>query len=242
MNGLIIACGRKDSLGTDRLSEPRGLFRFDNREVVARIVDKMAEVGVASVGIITEQGLKEKYETVFEKQKPACPVHIEESSGLDSISAYMYGALKFSLGQPLIAIADDNLFSFSLASLVENSAQLDGSVLAVRDRSFIDGNAEELNLGEVIIDRCGKIKRLKHSFIDSKRLHSRLISLDIWIFHPRTIFSVAAMLKANTPPAIVIESFLNELYCHEMNTGFWADVGKEPLRHSATLYFTGGSA
>jgi len=240
MNGLIIACGRKDSLGNDRLMNPRGLMCFGKREVVAHIVGKMADVGVSSVRIIVEQGLRESYETVFKKQRPACPVYIEEFSGLDSVSAYIYGALRFSRGRPLIAIADDNLFTFSLAPLVESALRRDKSVLAVRDRSTIDGNPEKLNLGEVVIDQYGRIKRFRDSFTNAKKLHSRLIALDIWVFHPSTISLMTSLIKMNTPSAILIETFLNNLLCHEINEGFWADVGKKPLRRSADLYFSNG--
>lgn len=240
MDGLIIACGKKDSLGKDRFIEPRGLLRFNSREVIVHTVDKMADVGVTSVGIITEHGLREQYEAIFEKHRGACSVHVEESSGLDSITAYIYGALKFFRGEPLIAIADDNLFTFSLAPLIESALRRDKSVLAVRDRSMIDGNPEKLNLGEVVVDPYGRIKRFRDSFTNAKKLHSRLIALDIWVFHPSTISLMTSLLKKDTPSATLIETFLNNLFGHEINDGFWADVGKEPLRRSADLYFSNG--
>ena len=238
MNGLIIACGKKDSLGNDRLMNPRGLMCFGKREVVAHIVDKMADVGVSSVWIIVEQGLREAYETVFKKYKSGCTVYIEEFSGLESVPAYIYGALRFSHGAPLVAIADDNLFTFSLAPLVESALRRDKSVLAVRDRSAIDGDAAQMNLGEVVVDRNGKITKFRDSFTDAGILHSRLIALDIWVFHPCTVALIDALLKKNTPLASLTKTFINNLSCYEMNDGFWADVGKKSLRHSASLYFS----
>ena len=212
-------------------------MRFGGKEVVLHIIDRMEEAGVTDIAILAEKNHAEEYRKAVGEYDSGVLANVEETSGLGPVSSFIYGVEEFYEGDSVIAISDDNLFTFSLAPLAEASREQESSVLAVRDRSLVCANTGRHNFGRVVAGADGKIKSFSHSFFKPfGATRARLISLDIWLFHPDTVSSTIDVLKAGGL-SLAMRTLLDDLVCIEMNDGFWADVGKTGLRETATAFF-----
>lgn len=237
MKGLIIACGEKDSEGRDRTGEPRGLLRFGGREVVAHSLEKMHQAGVTHTVLLTEEVLANRYREALRAYPYQVSVETAPIPNMPSIVAYAYGVTAFGNNEPVIAVADDNLFTFSFDKLLFKYAELTGNILAVRDERFICESSRDMNFGRVSLDREGRIVNLNHSFSKSQAIASPLISLDMWLFNPHIVSRLKSKIFGNIESCQFAREFLQTVYCVEMNHGFWADVGKPRLRLKAEQYF-----
>ena len=141
----------------------------------------------------------------------------------------------------MLVSTDDNLFTFSLDSLLEKQMKTGGSILSVREEASIcaDGysvdSAKDLNFGRVLLGENGRVTDGSVSF-NSARIDSRYVATDIWLFSPSTVRTIANTILRR--PKHVKQTVYRSLYGVVINTGFWADVGKAPLRHIASEYFS----
>ena len=125
MNGLIVTCGKKDSLGAVRISEERGLFRAAGKPVIKHTLEALTNAGVKDVYVLVDNGSKKLYERELSAEKN---VHLVSVPLINNRSflVFMYGILRFGWSKPLFVSTDDNLFTFSLASLVEKQKEIQG--------------------------------------------------------------------------------------------------------------------
>ncbi len=237
MIGLIVACGEKDSQGRGRAAEQRGLLRLGDREVIVHALDRMFEAGVRESVLLTEVALIGKYERVLAPHPYRVRIVPTPIANMSSLSAYIYGVSQFCIDEPMIAVADDNVFTFNFDELFLKSRQVNGNVLAVRHEDFICEDTRGMNFGRVSIDSRGKIVQMSHSFFGRTTIDSRLISLDVWVFHPGVVSELRRELLHQATPQDIVKAFIDRLHCVEVNEGFWADIGKPRLRLKAQEYF-----
>jgi NDP-sugar pyrophosphorylase family protein len=240
MNGLIVACGKRDSLGAVRVTEERGLFQAAGKPVIRHTLEALTKAGVKDVYVLVDNGSRKLYERELSTEQN---VHLVSVSLINNKSflVFMYGILRFGWSKPLFVSTDDNLFTFSLDSLVEKQEETGDSVLLVREESRIcaDGytvdSSNGLNFGRIILGENGRIAHASVSF-SRAQINSRYVAIDIWLFSPSNVRSIAkAFLRG---PAHAKKTIYGSLWGVVINTGFWADVGKPPLRLMASQYFS----
>ncbi|MCD4666701.1 hypothetical protein K8R47_02725 [archaeon] len=237
MKGLIVAYGENDSRGRDRLSEIRGLMKFGGKEVVVRTLEKMKEIGIEDTLIVTNESSNESYQRLFVNSPFSPRIENYPGSNPDMTYVYTWGLSILGFQEPILAIADDHLFDFSLESLVKRFGELDKSILAVRRLENI-GNGVDLNFGKCVVDENGKILEGSYSFFRSeKEIDSDLICMDLWLVHQEMISDLLNLIGKKAQPEEIISYYLRNIYSFEINEGFWADIGKPELRKQAEIYF-----
>jgi len=234
MKGLVNAIGENDSLGGDRTGEIRGLVRFRGKPVVSYILERMKEVGVGEVLVLANKEHEDEYKKALAEEKY---VTVQGCCVMSPLVAYMLG-FKQLMGDDVLAVADDNLFDFSLAEMVRKFQEVDDNVLAVRDLEFVASaeEAERLNFGRVVIGDNGKITSASFSFAPQTRLRDGKIALDIYLINRRRIPQFQRMI-AKGDLDYAAKNWWKDFYGMVINKGFWADIGKPELRRKAEEYF-----
>lgn len=234
MKGLINAIGEIDSLGGERTREIRGLVKFRGKPVVSYILERMREVGAGEVLVLANQEHAQKYETALAGEKH---VTVQGCGVMSPFFAYMHGFRQLK-GDDVLAVADDNLFDFSLAEMVRRFQEVNDNVLAARDLEFVASaeEAERLNFGRVLINASGKVTSASFSFAPQTKIQAGKIALDIYFIHKRRIPQFEKMM-AQGDLDYVTKNWWKDFYGLVINKGFWADIGKPELRRRAEEYF-----
>src|SRR3989344_903614 len=158
MKGLIIAYGEKDSLGNDRIAEPRALQIFGGQPVIMYTLKRLREVDVDTVTVMVNPSQHDMFQKAL--GNVPCNVAVVDYHGEpDMFHAYFSGIELLGCNEPIIALADDNLIDFSLESIVHRSRQTGSNVVAVRNLRMI-GEQEDVaqtNFGICTVDAAGKI-------------------------------------------------------------------------------------
>lgn len=234
MRGLINVVGENDSFGRNRTGEIRGLVKFAGKPVILHTIDKMRETEVGKVLVLVNQKHVQEYGKALAGEKD---ITVQGCDVMSPFFAYMHG-LKQLKGDDVLAVADDNLFDFSLTKLIKGFRRVDSNVLAVRDLEFVASadEVEKLNFGRVIIDDKGKVTSASFSFASQTRLKDGKIALDIYLIHRRRIPQFERMI-AKGDLDYVAKNWWKDFYAIVINEGFWADIGKPELRRKAEEYF-----
>jgi len=234
MKGLINAIGKNDSLGRDRTGEIRGLVKFAGKPVVSYILKRMKEAGAGEVLVLANEEHVQEYKRVLAREKH---VTVQGCSVMTTFVAYMHG-FKQLKGDDVLAVADDNLFDFSLTEMVRKFQEVDDNVLAVRDLEFVASaeEAERLNFGRVVINASGKVTSASFSFAPPTRLKDGKIALDIYLIHGGRIPQFQKII-AQGDLDYATKNWWKDFYAAVINKGFWADIGKPELRKRAEQYF-----
>ena len=237
MKGLIVAYGERDSRGKDRLSEPRGLLKFGGKEVIRHTLDRFEEIGcVDETSLIIHPKNREQYEKSLGNDKR---VRIAEYSGpSDPVFVYINAFKKIGPDSDILAVADDNLFDFSLSGLVECFNYAGTNVLAVRNIEFMPGCSGS-DFGRCTFSDEGKVIEASYSFGPPKDIDSKWATLDIYLMHKKTISSLLEDVRnPSAYPQQMIDKYATDFHAWIKNDGFWADVGKPGMRREAERYFS----
>ena len=234
MKGLINAIGEIDSLGGDRTGEIRGLVKFRGKPVVSYIIKRMKEAGASEVLVLANEEHAEKYRSALYFSQH---VRVLGCGVMSPFFAYMHGFRKLK-GDDVLAVADDNLFDFSLAGMVGRFQEVDDNVLAVRDLELVTNaeEAERLNFGRVVTDASGKVTSASFSFAPQTQLKEGKIALDIYLIHRKRIPQFERMM-AHADLDYATKNWWKNFHAVVINEGFWADIGKPELRRRAEEYF-----
>lgn len=234
MKGLINAIGENDSLGADRTQEIRGLVKFRGKPVTSYILERMREVGASEVLVLANQEHVQEYRKALSKEKY---VTVQGCGVMTPFVAYMHG-FKQLKDNDVLAVADDNLFDFSLAEMVRKFKEVDDNVLIARDLEFVASaeETEKLNFGRVITDSTGKVTSASFSFAPQTKIQAGKIALDIYLVHKRRIPQFQRII-AQGDLNYVTRNWWKSFYAVVINKGFWTDIGKPELRIRAEKYF-----
>ena len=133
-------------------------------------------------------------------------------------------------GDDVLVIADDNLFDFSLEGLVKRFNCVDDNTLVVRnERKLNNQHIGELNFARCNVDRMGKIISASYSFLPGTHTNKGMIICDLYLVHRKRI--------DNLSENYIGKEWFKDFYAWEAKDGFWADIGKFPLRKEAERYF-----
>jgi len=236
MKGVINAVGTVDSLGKDRLGEVRGLVYFGGKPVVLHTLEKFDEIGIDKSVVLVNPEHQKAYQDELGKISPDVEVLAYERPQ-DPLSVYFNG-LRILQGDHILTVADDNIFDFSLSGLLKRFKEVDDNVLAVRDMEKIVSGQEDLNLGECEVDNSGKVIKAGHSFDPSTKSISGKVILDIYLVHEKRVPFFVNFL-GNEHPTVedAVSQWYKDFHAWEPE-GFWADIGKPPLRKLAEEHFS----
>jgi len=234
MKGLINAVGNEDSLGKSRSSEIRGLIQFGGKSLVEHILQKLEEGNIGETLILTNPSHENRYRSKLAK-KGNKVIIVPYSGNQDPLAVYLTGALM--LEDDAFIVADDNLFDFSIAPMIEMFKKVQGSVLATLPlQRIIEGSTEDLNFGTCLVGEDGKISEASYSFDASTKLDSsQKVVLDLYAVHRNQIAQAKNIAEQGVGG--LAAAWYSGFYAWEPKDGFWADIGKAPLRTKAESYF-----
>lgn len=233
MRGLINAYGKKDSLNQDRVSEIRGLIQFGGRPVIIHTLDKLLEIGVNPILLLVNQEHRLAYEQALRDTR--YPIEVCDYNGYSNPMLVYLEGLRRLQGDNVLIVADDNLFDFGLQGLLHKFHEVDDNTLVVRNPASLDIK-EDLNLGRCQIDSRGKVVSASYSFAPDTYVDKGLVICDIYLVHQKRIQGFLDFLNQATLQDAEREWF-RDFYAWEARDGFWADIGKEPLRKKAEKRF-----
>ena len=233
MKGLIVAAGDRDSIGRARTAETRGLMKFSGREVVKHTLDAMHEVGVEKIWIIISKESEEEYREAF-RNLPGPTIEVYQGHQNNIAYGFIYGFEVLGDKEPILAVADDNIFDFSLDGLVKRFEEVGASVVAARREAMLNCDINGLRFGKIVVFE-GKVIDGTLNFVGTQAVESDLISLDIYMLHPELVRKLITYTKL--PQDEIIRRCFGKFYAWEINQGFWADIGKPPLLKQAQEYF-----
>jgi NDP-sugar pyrophosphorylase family protein len=240
MKAFINAYGTVDSLGNDRSTEPRGLIRIGGKPVIQHTLDRLAELDLQEpVLLCVNANHREIYEKALRRQtRPRVEMRVYKAENANQLLVYL-ARLRELGSDHVLALADDNIFDFSLQGLVDRFYEVDDNVVAVRDISALGIPGEEdLNFGRCEHDESGRITNASYSFCQETRLAAGKVLLDIHVIHRRWIPHYEALWKRGEEGLLEgMQTWWNGFYVWEPANGFWADVGKSTLRERAEMYF-----
>jgi NDP-sugar pyrophosphorylase family protein len=241
MRAFINAVGNKDSLGSDRASEIRGLVGFGGKSVTSHNLDKLEPLGInGPVLVYVNPSHKSAYDD-FARNNSGLPVRIVPYSGpSDSLLVYCAALAEHADGDDILLMADDNLFDFSLEPMVEKFRSVNDNVIAVRDIGQICSEDEEpaMNFGKCSFDERGKVTGASYSFAPQTFMDSHRVLLDLHIVHRERIpyfLDLGSRGESGLPQAV--HTWWRDFYVWKASKGFWADIGKPSLRRKAEEYF-----
>jgi hypothetical protein len=238
MKALIVAYGQVNSIGEDR-HQP-GLLRFGGKEVIGHTLDNIGSL-VDETLILSNREDAERYRRCVHGMD--YKVKVEAYDG-PSDPTYVYSAGLSMKGDTddVVAIADDNLFLFSLDGLIHTFQEVDSSVMAVRHISDIDGSVSspDANYGRCLFDKStGKVIHTSYSFGPPQQIRSDFVALDIYLVHHRFVGELKSMMKdPRVRPDDIIRKSTQSFYAWVAGEGPWWDVGKPHLRRQAEEYFS----
>lgn len=100
------------------------------------------------------------------------------------------------------------------------------------DPSYTHG----LNFATCRISDDGKVKEASYSFDSSTKLDARNVILDLYLIHEKRTQYFSQLAKKQDL-SVAAHKWFRDFYAWIPKEGFWADIGKPPLREMANNYF-----
>ncbi|MDD5331531.1 MAG: nucleotidyltransferase family protein [Candidatus Nanoarchaeia archaeon] len=233
MKAVILAAGysgRKFLLMRDR---PKGLILIKDKPIVGHIIDRIRELrGVDRIYLVTNEKYKKLYQAWFNDPKVEIISDLtkDKKEQLGAVGSLNFLIKNKNLNDNLLVVGSDNLFNFSLHSLVNEKNKIKIGVYDIKD---ID---EAVNYGVVEIEG-DKIKKLEEK---PEKAESTLISTACYYLPKESIKFVDSFIqeKDGNDLGHLINYFKdkNEVYIHKFE-GKWFDVGTDSnLREARKEY------
>jgi len=237
MKGFINTVGYKDTLGQDRTKEIRGLVEIAGKTVVERTLEKFEEVGISQTLILTNPEHLEAYENFFANNR-FNPKIWGYSKNPHPFFAYLSGVAMIGRYENILAVADDNIFDFSLSDIVEEFKETKQDYFAVGDfpKFLKKQNFELYNFGTCKIDKTGKAISVRNSFDNTNQYKHQKIIYDIYMTSKKTISKLITCFEKHGAEKAGKEWY-KTFFTWEPK-GFWADIGKPEMREYAEKYFS----
>lgn len=240
MKGVIVSVGDQDSLGNDRLAEPRALVALGNQALIRYSLEKLKEQGIQDILVLVNPCHRAYFDRVL---SPLEGVNVREYRGPQSFF-HTYAFALSSVGQNdhVLVVADDEVFDFSLDGLLQRFGEVDDNIVAVKHLKEVyddQSQAKKANFGTCALNEEGRLVAASCSFFPETNFNSDLITLGIYLIHRRRVPEFLATATSSEPSLNIAQNWYRTFYAwFPPKEGFWADIGKPGLMERAKTYFS----
>ncbi len=243
MKALILAAGYATRLYPLTIDRPKQLLQVGEKKMIEHIIHNINEVDeIDGIIIITNNKYYSKFiewEKDFDSDKPITLINNGTNTNEERLGAVgdMHFAIKKqNIDDDILIIGGDNLFEFSLLSIMNMFREKKAPVVAARDL----GNPNKLTkkFGTIEIDDNMKIIGFEEKPEAPK---SALASTCIYLYTKDEIRELEALVSGgNIPdnPGDFLRYILNKkhVYCYSFSET-WYDIGShEELKEVHELY------
>ncbi|MCB1309318.1 MAG: NTP transferase domain-containing protein [Leptospiraceae bacterium] len=227
MIGLILATGSTDSRSHDRLASPRGLMPIGNQPLVFHIADRLTESGCREIMVVTHASHQDLYRAQFADLYKPIPVRVETLPEADTVHSFIE-AVRMVDACPIMAVADDEIFDFSLRSLIAERERTGRPVVAVIAPERIEGDLQKLNFGMCATDSRGHVTGVSSSFYHERDITGGYILTGIYYYDSIDTAKLLHLDTSRSSPELIHDMHI-ELQALPIEHGYWADLGKPEM-------------
>ena len=240
MKALILNAGYGTRLYPLTLNFPKGLLQIGKKRICDYILEKVKEVGIREVFLITNARFYNLFKDWGEKNGVKV-IHDGTQSPhhrLGAIRDLELALKEFKIQESLLVLAGDNLYTFSLKGLVKRFQELKeekfvAGLLEIKDKERIK------KYGVVKVDEKGKIIKFEEK---PEKPFSNLASIGIYAYPGSKLHLISEYLgEGNNPdaPGYFMEwlSKREEVYTFIFKEGKWYDIGNRETLEMAKKEF-----
>ncbi|NOZ63366.1 MAG: nucleotidyltransferase family protein [Caldiserica bacterium] len=241
MIALLLNAGYGTRLYPLTLNFPKGLLKIGERSICDYLVDKLKEINVDEIYLITNA----RFYPAFKKWGEENRIHVlnDETDGpenrLGAIRDIQFFLERVNPSDDVLILSGDNLFDFSLKSLYEAFQEHGGKHFTVG--LFRMEEEERIkSYGVVELGENGRVVKFQEK---PEEPFSDLASIGIYIYPKGKLFRVSEYLsKGNNPdaPGFFLEWLIKveEVYSC-IFSGNWYDIGTLETLEEARECFAG---